>query len=195
MAMRIGYNQKVPRTFWQWGTFWRGTSAIFLVLIFLESVTATAAIDPTKVHVADVEKNNSYIQDGMVVGGDRAINEVVIHDIRRAMNSGFERIVLDLEGTRNGEPAAIPRPPYYQVAVSPDRRQLVLSVWGSPKLSFDSKKIVRSFKRSPYVKQVELYPVLNDEVWTTVLHLKEDRPVEVFELADPVRLIVDIRSK
>ncbi len=155
---------------------------------------ARAALRPDKVHVADAKKTQAYVRDGLIVGGDAAIDDVTVRDIRRATNRDFERIVIDLEGTLAGEPAAIQRPPYYHVAVTPDEKRLVLTLWGRPKLAFDSGLVVRTFKKSSVIGTVELLPRLDDESWTFVLGLKEGSPVEVFELSNPVRIIVDIKS-
>jgi hypothetical protein len=77
------------------------------------SASAWAAVNPDHVFVADTQKTGSYVKDGLIVGGDRAITEVVIRDIRHSMNNGYERIVVDLEGNRSGEPVAIQRLSYF----------------------------------------------------------------------------------
>jgi len=154
-----------------------------------------AELRPERVHVAEAGKNKSYIQDGLIIGGDQAIDDVIIKGVRRAPNPGFERIVIDLEGIKKGEPSAIQRPPYYQVAVSPDERRLTFSIWGRPKLNFDSQKVLSDFKRSSIVESVTLLPRLEDESWTCAFDLKANATVEVFELANPVRIIVDIKQK
>lgn len=156
---------------------------------------ARGEIRPEKVHVADSKKTKAYIRDGLIIGGDRAIDDVTVKDIRRAKNQGFERIVIDLEGTQNGEAAGIQRPPYYQFAVTPDERRLVVTLWGRPKLNFNSKKVVAAFKKSTVIQNVMLLPKLEDNSWTFVFELKSDSPVEVFELSNPVRVIVDIQPK
>ncbi len=156
---------------------------------------AHAELKPDKIYVAEGKKQRFYIRDGLITGGDRAINEVVVKDIRRAVNpEGFERVVIDLESTRSGEPAAIDRPPYYQLAVTPDERRLVFTVWGNPKLGFDSKRVLAAFKKSKAVENIVLYPRVEENLWTFAMELRSGNPVEVFELADPVRIIVDIRT-
>jgi hypothetical protein len=157
--------------------------------------SVSAEIRPERVHVAEAKKSKSYVHDGLIVGGDRQIDEVTVKDIRRAQNPGFDRIVIDLSGTHNGEPAAIQRPPYYQIAVTPDERRLIFTIWGKPKLGFNAKKVLASFKRSSVIQNVMLLPRLEDNLWTFVLELKSDSPVEVFELSNPVRVIVDIQHK
>jgi hypothetical protein len=157
--------------------------------------SAFGEIRPEKVFVADSKKTKAYIRDGLIVGGDRAIDDVVVKDIRRAKNPDFERIVIDLEGTQNGKATGIQRPPYYQFAVTPDERRLVVTIWGRPKLNFNSKKVVAAFKKSSVIQKVMLFPKLEDQSWTFVFELKSDSPVEVFELSNPVRVIVDIQAK
>ena len=164
------------------------------LLLPLGRAFALAELRPEKVHTADTKKTETYIRDGLFIGGDKAIDEVWIKDIRRAANPRYERVVIDLEGNMRGEPAAIQRPPYFQVAVSPDEKRLTFTIWGKPKFSFDPKKILAAFKKSVAVQNVSLLPRLEDESWTFVLEMKGGYPIEVFELSNPVRIIVDVRT-
>lgn len=157
--------------------------------------SADAELRPEKVHVADIKKTQTYVRDGLITGGDKAINEFVVKDIRRATNTGYERVVIDLEGNRNGEPAAIERAPYYQVAVTPDEKRMVVTVFGRSRLGFDSKRIQGVFKKSAVVEKLVLLPTLEDGSWTFAFEMKGSHPVEVFELSNPVRVIVDIRNR
>ncbi len=153
-----------------------------------------SAVRPEKVHLAELKKTQSYLHDGLFVGGDRAIADVVVRDIRRASNAGFERLVIDLEGSRNGEPVAMQRPPYYQIAVSPEERRIVFTLWGHSKLQFEARKVLNAFKKSRVVDRLELLPKLEEDSWTFVAGLKSgEESVEVFELSSPARIIVDIR--
>jgi len=155
-----------------------------------------ADIRPEKIRTADGKKTQSYLQDGMVVGGDRAISDAIVRDIRRAANpAGFERIVVDLQGSSNGEIVAIPRPPFFQTAINADEKRIIITIYGHPKLSFDAKKVLAAFSKSPVVSSVLFYPVLEEDAWTFVLELKEAFPVEVFELTHPVRIILDVKRK
>jgi hypothetical protein len=156
-------------------------------------VHVQAELRPEKVRVADGKKNLSYIRDGLFIGGDRAIDGVTVKDIRHAVNPGFERVVIDLEATKNGEPAAIDRAPYYQLAVSPDEKRLVFTVWGTPRLGFDPAKVIAGFQKSAVVQKITLLPKVEDSTWTFVMELKTEIPVEVFELSRPVRVILDLK--
>jgi hypothetical protein len=83
----------------------------------IASVPAFAEIRPEKIHVADTNKTKSYVHDGLITGGDRAIDSVIVKDIRQSKNPGFERIVIDLEPFQGGETPAIQRPPYFSGVV------------------------------------------------------------------------------
>ena len=139
----------------------------------LNLTAAYGEIRPEKVFVADAKKTQSYVQDGLIVGGDKAIDDVLVKDIRRAMNPGFERIVIDLEGNQNGESVQIQRPPYFQFAVSPDERRLTATLWGHPKLGFASKKVIAAFKRSSVIKNVVLLPRLRRQLLDIRLRPKD----------------------
>jgi len=165
-----------------------------LIVSFFVCGAAQSDLRSDKVHVADTKKNNYYIKEGLFVGGDKAIDEVTVREIRRANSPQFERVVIDLEGTEMGESAAIPRPPFYQVAVSPDEKRLVITVWGKPRLGFDARKTVAAFKKSANFTSVSLLPKVEDDSWSFVMNLKSGRPVEVFELTQPVRVIVDVQN-
>lgn len=153
---------------------------------------ALAVLQPEKIHTADGKKTQAYVHDGLFVGGDRAIDDVTVTDIRHASNSKYERVVIDLAVSKSGEPAAIERPPFYQVAVSPEERRLVFTIWGKPKLAFNPKKVAEAFKKSLLVSEIQLLPRVEDDSWTFVLALKTGKPVEVFELTNPARIIVDV---
>lgn len=155
---------------------------------------SSAALSPDHVRVADQKKTKSYLKDGLFVGGDQAVSDVVVRDIRRATNSGYERLVVDLEGNAAGAPVVLQRPPYYQVAVSPDERRLVFTVYGNAKLGFDPKKVLQGFAKSAVIQSVELLPRLEPDQWTFALNFKAGSPVEVFELTNPVRIIIDLQA-
>lgn len=163
-------------------------SIFSFVTVGLES-TPIAALLPEKVHVTEGRKSDAYIQDGLFVGGDRVVQDVVIKDLRRAMNpAGYERIVIDLEGSSA-------RTPYYQIAVNRDEKRLILTIWGHPKLSSNPQKIIGAFKKSAHIDSIEFYPQVEDDFMTIVMNLKSTQPVEAFELSAPSRIIIDLKSK
>ncbi|MFZ9596619.1 MAG: hypothetical protein ACO3A2_11150 [Bdellovibrionia bacterium] len=167
----------------------------FLFLPFLFTSSTQAEIKPESVHLAENKKTQKYVKDGLILGGDQAITDVVVQDIRRAMNPQFERVVIDLMGQNGGEIKTLPRAPYYQIAMQEPENRIVVTVWGQPSLKFNAKKISRAFHGSRVVKNLVLLPKLEEDSWTFALELKPNAQLEVFELANPIRLILDIQQK
>ena len=169
-------------------------SILSIALILDSGIAAISAVKPDQVFVADAKKSKSYVGNGVVVGGDWAIDDFTVSGIRRASNAGYERIVIDLEGNRAGEPAAVDRPPYYHVAISPELKRVVITIMGKPRLGFDPGKVSLAFKKSALVNKVELLPLVEKDRWTFVMDLKRAGSVEVFELVKPTRIILDLAA-
>jgi len=165
--------------------------------VFLAS-QAQAEIHPETVFLADSKKTARYKKQGLFTGGDQSVNRVVVKNIRRSTQRDYERIVIDLEGSHDGEPLAIERPPYYQVSLSPEESKVVLSIWGTPRIEFDTPSVVQSFHKSALIEKLELLPKVEENIWTFALKLKSPSPVEVFELSQApgssgmARIIIDI---
>jgi hypothetical protein len=154
-------------------------------LLTLMMSTAVAAIELGDVREALPKKTDLYLKEGMFSGGDREIRFGLVKDVRRATNGGFERIVVDLDSEKA---------PYYQASIDPSLRRILVTIFGSPKITLDAKKIVDQFRKSSLVARVEFFPVVDEDVWTFALHLRAAVPVEVFELTAPTRIIFDLKG-
>lgn len=154
-----------------------------------------SGFDPDHVYTADAKKMDTYIREGLIVGGDRSVDDIMVLDVRHALNRDYERVVLDLEANPSAGAKTIDRPPYYQMDVSPEMKRIVITLWGKPKLGLKADKIMKNFRKSKLVKNVEILPNVEKDRWTFVLNMAENRPVEVFELSNPVRVIVDLRTR
>ena len=73
----------------------------------------------------------------------------------------------------------------------PENKRIAVTIWGKPKLAFDFKKIERRFKKSNVIEKVELLPLLENDRWTFVLHLKGDYPIEIPERIKRSKLILE----
>ncbi len=158
------------------------------------SAVTPAGMSAQDIHVADSTKTKLYLKEGLVIGGDRTIDDVIILDVRHSMNTDYERVVIDLDGNKNGEPAVIQRPPYYQVEISPVQKRMVVTVFGKPKLAFDAARVKKGFSKSKLVKSVELFPVLEKDRWSFAITFTSAKSAEIFELANPVRVILDLKK-
>jgi len=169
----------------------------FITVLFVSPNSNSAVVELNKDNIiaAQSKKLKRYIEDGLVTGGDRAVNDVVVLDVRFAKNQGYERIVLDLEGNLDGRSTQVSRPPYYQVGIHSKLKRLTFTVWGQPKVAFDQNKVAKRFKKSKAVETIGFFPMLEEDRWMFTLNLAKNYEVEVFELQNPVRVILDIRKK
>ncbi len=159
------------------------TFFVFAPILFVSA--ASAALEPSAVREVLTKKTETYLKEGIFAGGDREIRSGLVKGIRRAANGGFERVVIDLDSVGA---------PYYQVAVEPAQRRILVTLFGSLRLGIDAKKIVAAFKKSPVVSQVEFFPRVEEDAWIFALHLKTAVPVEVFELGAPTRIVFDLKT-
>lgn len=171
-------------------------SSLFLSIISGVVLAAIPGFQPSSVQVATDRKNALYQDRGLIVGGDQAVDRVVILDIRHAKKPEFERVVLDLEGTLQGESSALDRAPYFQVEVSPEQSRMVMTLLGSPRLALDPGRLdalQKEFKKSAIFSGIEVYPVLEKDRWRVQFNLKRKASLEVFELSNPARIVLDIK--
>ncbi len=152
---------------------------------------AFAALQPEKIFEAPQFKRNIYYQEGMVVGGDGSIKNIIVHGMRYSKNQNYERLVIDLQENIHGDPSPLIQVPYYQLALLPDYHRLTLTLWGNPQLLFAKDKVLASIKTSPTLESIELLPVLDDKTWTFILHTKKAASAEIFSLS--ARLIIDLK--
>lgn len=160
---------------------------LILITVFgpLFGATAGAALEPNPVREALPKKSETYLREGVISGGDRDVRAGVVKNIRRAINGNFERVVIDLDAEKAS---------YFQAAIEPEQRRILITLFGSPKLGFNAKKVTEDFKKSPLVSHVELFPKIEEDAWTFALHLRAAIPVEVFELTSPTRIILDLKG-
>ena len=141
------------------------TRILSSLILMLFISTAGAALEPSSVREALPKKTESYLKEGVFSGGDREVHSGVVKDVRRATNGNFERIVIDIDSEKA---------PYYQAAIDSAQRRILVTIFGSPKLAINAKKIVDQFRRSALIARVEFFPVVEEDSWTFALYLRGD---------------------
>lgn len=138
-------------------------------------------------------KTNAYKTDGFFAGGQRSVTAVKLKDIRHSAKKGsFERVVLDLEPMVEDTV----KMPFFQVQLSPEEGRVVLSIWADVQYDFNETKIQKLFAASPHFKQVHMVPRVEDGLATieflTSASKNQKPKVEVFQLTQPPRIIIDV---
>lgn len=185
----------MPRTLERMDTRTFGFKLILVLGLVQGSMAATGLLQSARIHIADNEKRGGYLSEGLILGGDPAIDRVQFQSIRFSSNPRYERVVLDFSGSESAEATAIKRPSYFQVELTPEVHRVVVTVFGQVRLLFDPEKTIEEFKKSKLVQRVVFLPALEKDRYTFALELKKEVPVEIFELSGPARLILDLKSK
>ncbi len=168
----------------------------FLILfaIGFSAFQSLAQVDTEAFHQALKLKKNLYYQDGTVTGGDRNSSDFRVSQIRIAPNpAGYDRMVIDLAGNVSGDKSALARPPYYQVELDSVLKLVHVTLYGKPKLEFSTQATAKAVKKTHHLTSVELLPLVEQDRWTFTLHTRPKVKIEVFELTEPARIIVDFK--
>lgn len=147
--------------------------------------TSQAAIAKTPMYRAEPKKTQVYVREGVIEGGEGPAVGGYVSNIRRSKNPGYERIVLDVDGT------AIPA---FHAALEPDQKRIVFTLNGKTKPAFSPDAVKKAFSKSALVRSIDLYPKIDEESWSFTLRLKEGFPIEIFYLSSPNRIVIDIKD-
>lgn len=140
------------------------------------------------------QKKNSYLEDGVFVGG-KAGSGVSVLDVRHSFSAKMqiERLIVDL-GNGDGKPLGKDIS-YFQASVDAKQNRIVLDLAQLHASQVSEQKIQALLKKSPYVASAEFTLDPEDKAGSLVLHLKRPMRLEVFKLLDskkPARVVLDL---
>jgi hypothetical protein len=140
------------------------------------------------------QKKNSYMKDGVFIGG-KAGNGTTLLGVRRAFSNKahLERVIVDVADNEGKAPGAALG--YFQASVDAKQNRVILDLAQLKQSRVSEQKIKDMFKASPFVASVEFTLDPEDKAGTMVLNLKRPMQLEVFELLDghkPGRIVMDL---
>ena len=139
-------------------------------------------------------KKDIYISEGAYSGGDRASSDFRVTQVRMAPNpAGYDRVVIDLSGNEGGQKSNLSHPPFYLVEVNSPKK-INITLYGKPKLDFSTQSVIQAAKKTKTISRVEFIPLVNADQWTWGIDTQVPVKVEVFELTDPARIIIDLKK-
>lgn len=164
-----------------------------LVLLATNLSFEAFAASPYKRSLA--QKNNTYVQDGVFIGGE-ANGGTSLLGLRRAFSRkiGLERVIVDI-GNREAKPDAKDLG-YFQVSLDAPRQRIVLDLTQLRISKVSEQQIQDTFKKSPFVRSAELTLDPEDQSASLVLNLKQPMKLEVFELrkrGKAARVVMDLK--
>jgi hypothetical protein len=147
-------------------------------------------------HRALDKKINSYVKEGLVVGGQAGTAYSLLR-VRRDLSEklGMERIILDL-GDAEGRPLR-GIVSYFQASVEKSPPRLVLDLAQLSRSGVNESTLRKIFSTSPYVRRVELTADPEDHSASLTFAFKQPMAVEVFSMPSRTkasRIVIDIKT-
>ncbi len=166
---------------------------ILPILVFFITHSLWANFSPRTVVPASKGKFQKYQVDAIIRGGYALAKNSKISKIRWARKNGFERLVLEviLEGTKQTNRS----PPYFQVALEPNKGKVNLGIRSIKNVLFSQKEVQRIAQSSGLIKSAYLAPMLQDKLVLLNLQMQVPVDVEAFYLVNPPRIVLDIRAR
>ena len=168
--------------------------AYIYILCLLAGATEVQAASQYK--KALDKKLNAYTSDGVIIGG-RAGLAYSLLNVRRDLSTkaGMERVILDL-GDIDGKPLR-GGVSYFQASVEKNPTRVVIDLAQVSRSAVTEAKLKKMFRKSPYIKSIELTADPEDRSATLVLYLNNTMGVEVFEMPSTKqasRIVVDLKK-
>lgn len=161
-------------------------------IVILAGATARAAT-PFKQSLS--EKKNIYMRDGVFTGGRAGAAGPAgsIITVRRGFSAKaqLERVIVNM-GDREGKPLKM-EPTYFQASMDAANRRVILDITQLRLSKVSEQQIRKLFKGSPYVESVNFTLDSEDKSASMVLNLKRPMKLEVFRLAKPARIVMDLK--
>lgn len=157
------------------------------------SLSASAEFSPHEVMTAQKSKQEIYVMDAIVRGGDANTQGGVFSNVRWAKKNGYERLVIDIEG--KGENWEGRNPPYFQVGLNPGEKKISIDIRGVGARKVTQQDISKALSKSGLLQSAYLAPRIEGELVSMELATRKAVDVEAFYLLSPPRIILDIRAK
>lgn len=167
--------------------------AIALLTGTLISFNSLAAFSPHEVMPAGRSKQEVYVMDAIVRGGDPTAVGAELSAVRWGKQAGFERIVFDIKRAEGAAKDLIP--PYFQVGLTPATKKIILDVRGIRERQISNENFAQMSQKSALVKGAYLVPKIQGELASIEFQLKRSAEVETFVLTNPPRIVMDIRPR
>ena len=165
----------------------------FIAFLAFFPLLSLAEFSPHEVMPAAKGKQDVYVMDAIIRGGDPLAQPATLANVRWAKKPGYERLVFDIEGS--GSEWQVRTPPYFQVGLNPNKGRISLDIRSIQGRKVAQADIERAVSRSSLLKTAYLAPKLQGELATLDFTTRTTVDVEAFYLVNPPRIILDVRAK
>ncbi len=137
-------------------------------------------------------KKKIYISQGSFTAGSSETKRAILTEIKVAKNpEGYVRWVLTSVDNVAGETGPLSIPPYTVVENRYDERKTIVTLFGNLTLKSKIEDAVTQAKKTGLFEDIDLLPVLEKDRWTFTIRHKKQLKLEVFQLSNPARVVLD----
>jgi hypothetical protein len=156
------------------------------LFVLLFSAPAQAQFDESGFRQALKLKKGIYLPNGSFSGGDRLSSDFQVVSVRAASNpEGYDRLVIDF--------SKVKRPPFFLIQNDSQADRVLVTIYGKVKLDFSSQSTLQAAKKTKTLKRIDFFPLVENDRWVWAAHTQGPVKMEVFELSDPARIIIDLK--
>lgn len=169
------------------------------MIIFSTSVLAqdqdaviSTTSSPTSLRTALKLKKNLYRSEGATVGGVPTVNQFTVNNLRVGTHGqDYDRVVVETQFPSQG---AQQQAPSFHVEVNSNTHTTVVTLYGHAQLAFNTKLVQNQIKKTKWIQKIQLMPVVDQDRWIFSIDTTPGTEVEVFELSQPGRIILDFKK-
>ena len=121
-----------------------------------------AEFSPHEVMPAAKGKQDVYVMDAIIRGGDSQTKSATLSNIRWAKKGNYERIVLDIEA--EGAEVANMAPPYFQVGLNPTQKKISLDIRNIANRKVTQENLDKVISRSSLLRGAYMAPKVEGEL-------------------------------
>lgn len=162
-----------------------------LILSFFPSFSIAQETEEVPFHKALKVKKNLYRSASAVMGGNSKINRFFVKSFRVGSHAQeYDRIVIETTPAMEG---SFSQSPSFHVEHT-EKNSAFVTLYGQAKLEFNARAIPGLVKKSRLIQQVSFLPIIDADRWMLSVELAPGTKMEVFELQDPARIIIDFKK-
>ena len=152
---------------------------------------------PAAHHIEDADIFVESSSKSQIFQGGRDAQDLDLAMIRLGEDNQTERLVLDSykQNSATQTPSIkAKRSGRYKISYTPSKQRITATLHGYRALSALGNSGIKQFPSSRYIKEVTLLKHPAPQSYTVSIILKEDATVNIFELQDPARIVIDVKE-
>ena len=152
---------------------------------------------PAAHHIEDADIFVESSSKSQIFQGGTDAQDLDLAMIRLGEDNQTERLVLDSykQNSATQTPSVkAKRSGKYKISYTPSQQRITATLHGYRALSALGNSGIKQFPSSRYIKEVTLLKHPAPQSYTVSIILKEDATVNIFELQDPARIVIDVKE-